>query len=269
MSPDFLWASDLNIASSLFKPVDNPLVKALAGLCRCGRNLAVKIRWKTEVEFAGIWLIRIYGSLLAVFEIFINYGMKAFYSFGNRLAVETDYITSIYNPADKNAVIEVRFNPGNISLIGNCIHGISPVRINNSLISLTAYRFNSFCGWGLCILIDSPFRSIRTLEPSPYWISPPRPLISEATAHHSSPVGAGFLNMAASVLRCFVFTIRRYYSMVLLSSRKLKAKNKKGGERQGSWAQRGSANNLYYVPGFPRISGAVRDRGSGVGSGNP
>lgn len=130
--------------SGLFNLIDNPFVKALTGLFCCRCNLAVKLWRKTEVEFAGIWFIWIYVSLFAVFKIFINGAMKALYSFRNSFSVKADYIAGVYNPAGKNAVIEVRFNPGDISLVANCIHGVSPVRINNSLTSLTAYRFSTF-----------------------------------------------------------------------------------------------------------------------------
>ena len=113
----------LNIMRTLLKFVDCPSVEALAGLGCCRRNLAVKFRWKTEVELAGVWLIRIYPSLSAVFKIFIDCGMKTLYCLRNRFSVKPDDVAGIYDPAHKNAVIEIRFNPHDISLIGNYIHG--------------------------------------------------------------------------------------------------------------------------------------------------
>ncbi len=90
-----LSIQNLNILSSRFNFIDNPLVKTLSGLFFGGCNLAVKLWRETEVEFAGIWFVRIYASLFAVFNIFINDGMKALYDFRNRFSVKADYIAGI------------------------------------------------------------------------------------------------------------------------------------------------------------------------------
>ena len=55
------------------------------------------------------------------------------------------------------------------------------------------------------MLSDSPFRSRRTLEPSPCWISPPSALMSEATSRHLIAGGVGFSKIEVIVLRCFRF----------------------------------------------------------------
>ena len=117
------WIGLLGMMGNQFKFFDNPLVEALAGLCRSSRNLAVKLRGKTKVEFSGIWFVRIYAPLAAVFKIFIDYGMKAFSDFRNGFTMKTNDVPGINDPAHKNAVIEVGFDPGNISLVGKCIHG--------------------------------------------------------------------------------------------------------------------------------------------------
>lgn len=140
-----LW----DVVGNMFKFFGHPLVEALAGPGRCRRDPAVKIRGEPEVEFSGIGFVWINVSFAAVFKVFINDGMKTLDGFRNCMTVKADDISGIDDPADENAVVQVRFNGGNISLICNGIHGMSPVRVNNSLMSFTAYRFSSFCGWGL------------------------------------------------------------------------------------------------------------------------
>ena len=89
---------------------------------------AVELCWKTEVEFPGIRFLGIYAPLSAVFKVFINGGMKAFYGFRNRFPVKTYNVSGIDDPADKDAVIQVRLNARDISLICNGIHRMFPVR---------------------------------------------------------------------------------------------------------------------------------------------
>ena len=86
--------------SRFFELVDNPLVKALAGLgCGCC-NFAVKLRRKTKVELAGVRFIRIFSFLPAVLKIFINNGMKTFGCLRNRLIVKSYDVARIYYPAN-------------------------------------------------------------------------------------------------------------------------------------------------------------------------
>ena len=110
---------------------------------------ADEIRGEPEVEFSGIGLVWINAPFAAVFKVFIDDGMKALDGFRNCPAVKGYNIPGVDDPADENAVVQVRFNGGNVSFICNGIHGMSSVRVNNSLMSFTAYRFSSFCGWGL------------------------------------------------------------------------------------------------------------------------
>lgn len=109
----------------------------------------MKIRGEPEVEFSGIGLVWSNTTFAAVFKVFIDDGMKALDGFRNCPAMKADDIPGIDDSADEDAVVQVRFNGGNIFLICNGIHGMSPVRVNNSFMSFTAYRFSSFCGWGL------------------------------------------------------------------------------------------------------------------------
>ena len=124
--------------SRFFELVNNPLVKALAGLCRGSSNFAVKLRRKTEVELTGVGFVRVFSFLPAVFKIFFNDGMKTFGCFRNTFTVKAYDIACIYDPANEYAVIKVGINSGNISFIGQHVHGVSPVRVSNSLMSLTA-----------------------------------------------------------------------------------------------------------------------------------
>ena len=124
--------------SRFFELVDNPLFKALAGLCCGSSNFAVKLRRKTEVELTGVRFIRVFSFLPAVFKIFFNDGMKNLGYLQNSFTVKAYDIACIYDPANENAVIKVGINSGNISFIGQHVHGVSPVLVSNSLTSLTA-----------------------------------------------------------------------------------------------------------------------------------
>ena len=104
--------------SRFFELVDNPLVKALAGLYRGSCNFAVKLRRKTEVELTRVRFIRIFSFLLAIFKIFFNNGMKTLGYFRNSFTVKTYDISCVYYPASQNAVIKVGIYYSNISFIG-------------------------------------------------------------------------------------------------------------------------------------------------------
>ena len=60
---------------------------------------------------------------------------------------------------------------------------------------------------------DSPLRDIRTLEPSPCLISPPRDIMRDETSLHLMSARVGALKIRFNVFCCFMFTLY----MVLLN----------------------------------------------------
>lgn len=70
----------------------------------------------------------------AVFKVFIHCGMKTLYCLSNRFPVKSDDVARIYDPAHKNTVIEIRFNPRDISLID------TNLKVDPSLIPMLYYR---------------------------------------------------------------------------------------------------------------------------------
>lgn len=76
----------------MLERIDNPFVEALVVFGGGGRDLAVKLWRKTEIELAGVWLLGFYASLSAVFEVFVYGGMEARNSLRNSLAVKADDI---------------------------------------------------------------------------------------------------------------------------------------------------------------------------------
>jgi len=87
---------------------------------------------------------------------------------------------------DQMARVKKRFLAGLVVIVNRLLETLvrqpPPENIQRNIIQKVSLHIvlNSFWGWGLCMLSDSPFRSRRTLEPSPYWISPPIALVSEA-----------------------------------------------------------------------------------------